>query len=169
VPDFEIPEPHIEQRNSQSYVAIPASVTMETIGQVIPQLIPEVFDWLGAKGINPSGPPFTKYNVIDMERLLEIEVGVPVADDVEGGGRVLAGSLPAGRYLSVRYAGHPNTMVDAVGAFRDWASSQELMWAMVNTDQGEQWDSRLEFYWSDPDTEPDLDLWVTEFAFMLAP
>ncbi len=45
-----------------------------------------------------SGAPFWKYNVIDVERQLEVEVGFPVAIPVAGDDRVLAGVLPAGKY-----------------------------------------------------------------------
>jgi hypothetical protein len=38
-----------------------------------------VFAWLRERNIPPAGPPFWKYNAIDMDRLLEVEVGVPVA------------------------------------------------------------------------------------------
>jgi hypothetical protein len=58
-------------------------------------LAPKVFGWLHERDIPAAGPPFWKYNVIDMDRLLEVEVGVPVAAAVDGDDRVLAGMLPA--------------------------------------------------------------------------
>jgi hypothetical protein len=54
-------EPEIVQRAEQPYVAIKASVTMETIGTVLPQLHPEMFAWLDAHGVRPAGAPFSKY------------------------------------------------------------------------------------------------------------
>jgi hypothetical protein len=51
--------------------------------------------------------------VIDMDRGLEVEVGVPVAAGVDGDGQVLAGVLAPGRYASLRYAGHPDGLFDA--------------------------------------------------------
>jgi len=92
-----IEEPHIIERPAQPYVAIKAQVTMQTIGTVLPELHPRVFAWLGERGIPPAGPPFWKYNVIDMDRGLEVEVGVPVAAVVDGDGQVLAGVLARGR------------------------------------------------------------------------
>jgi effector-binding domain-containing protein len=97
-------EPEVFTRDAQPYVAIRASVTMQTIGTVLPDLHPQVFAWLGERGIPPVGPPFWKYNVIDMERALEVEVGAPVAAAVDGDDRVLAGVLPAGRYATLRHA-----------------------------------------------------------------
>jgi hypothetical protein len=32
-----------------------------------------------ARGVAPAGPPFWKYNVVDMQRELEVKAGVAVA------------------------------------------------------------------------------------------
>jgi hypothetical protein len=48
-----------------------------------------------------SGPKidsFFKYNVIDMGRPLEVEVGWPIEELLDGDERVLVRELPAGRY-----------------------------------------------------------------------
>ena len=90
-------EPKVVERRPQPYVAIKVLVTMREIGQVVPPLNGEVFCWLADHGAEPSGPPFWKYNVIDMERHLEIEAGVAVEQPLPGGGRVLAVMMPAGR------------------------------------------------------------------------
>jgi hypothetical protein len=92
--------PEIESRAGQPYVAIKTQVTMETLGAVVPPLNQEVFAWLGERGAVPSGPPFWKYNVIDMSRKLEVEAGVPVAQRLTGAGREPERRFPA------RMAGH---------------------------------------------------------------
>ena len=77
-----------------------------------------MFGWRGARGLAPTGPPFLKYNVIDMVRLLEIETGVPVAApvDSEGNGEVVVGVLPAGRYATVTHVGHPSELLGVTKA-----------------------------------------------------
>ena len=111
--------PVVAERPAQPYVAIRAQVTMQTIGTVLPPLHPQVFAWLGARGIPPAGPPFWKYNVIDMDRGLDVEVAVPVAASVDGDDRVLAGVLPAGQYATLRYTGHPDGLADATATLLD--------------------------------------------------
>jgi effector-binding domain-containing protein len=150
------------------YVAIPASITMATLGTVVPPLNGEVFGWLAANGIAPAGPPFWRYNVIDMARNLEVEAGCPVAEPVSGDGRVVAGVLPAGRYATLRHVGHPSTLVAATGELLDRAAAIGLKWDMVASAAGERWGARLENYLTDPATEPDMNKWVTELAFRLA-
>ncbi len=160
--------PVVTERPAQPYVAIRSQVTMQTIGTVLPPLHPQVFAWLGSRYIPPAGPPFWKYNVIDMDRGLEVEVAVPVAAPVDGDDRVLAGVLPAGRYATLRYTGHPDGLADATATLRDWASGEGLTWDMTNTPAGERWAARLEIYETNPADEPDMTKWTTQLAFRLA-
>src|SRR5690349_15581703 len=94
-------EPQLEDRPAQPYVAIRTQVTMQELGPTIPQLLGEVFGWLGKQGGAPARPPFVRFLVIDMAAQLDIEVGVPIAAAVATEGRVAAGELPAGRYATL--------------------------------------------------------------------
>jgi hypothetical protein len=69
--------PVIAERPAQPYVAIRAQVTMQTMDDILLPLQPQVLAWLRERGIPAAGPLFWKYNVIDMDRALEVEVGVP--------------------------------------------------------------------------------------------
>ena len=161
-------EAQVIERTAQPYVAIREHVTMETIGKVLPGLHPRVFAWLGERGISPAGAPFWKYNVIDMSRELEVEVGVPVAVPAGGDDQVLGGTLPPGRYATVSYTGHPDGLVDATASLLKWAEEQHLRFDVTQTPDGERWASRLESYETNPAEEPDMSKWVTQLAFRLA-
>jgi effector-binding domain-containing protein len=160
--------PVIAERPAQPYVAIRAQVTMQTMDTVLAPLLPQVFAWLRERNIPSAGPPFWKYNVIDMDRLLEVEVGVPVTVRVDGDDKVLAGVLPFGRYATVRYTGHPNGLISAIASLREWARQEGLTWDMTDTPDGERWAARLEIYETDPSVEPDMTKWSTQLAFRLA-
>jgi len=161
-------DPTVVERADQPYAAIRALVTMEELGAVVPPLNREVFGWLAARGAVATGAPFWKYNVIDMERQLEVEAGAPVAVAVTGDDRVLAGVLPGGRYVTARYTGHPMGLADATEALLNWADEHGLTWDVRATEDGDRWGARLEFYESDPAREPDMNQWVTQLAFRLA-
>jgi effector-binding domain-containing protein len=161
-------EPSIVERAAAPYAAIQVKVTMDKMGEVVPPLNREVFAWLAAHGGAPNGPPFWKYNVIDMAHSLEIEAGVTVAQPVEGDGRVIASTLPAGRYVTMRHLGHPSTLMAATAALLDWAAQHGLTWDVSPSSDGERWGARVEFYLSDPGVEPDMAKWVTDLAFRLA-
>ena len=96
--------PEIVTRTEQPYVAIRGRVSMAELGAFAART-GEVFAWLGARDLAPAGPPFLKYNVIDMARQLKIETGVPVAAPVDsaGDGDLVTGILPAGRYATLAY------------------------------------------------------------------
>jgi len=161
-------EAHVVERPAQPYVAIRAQVTMQTIGTVLPGLHPRVYAWLGERGIAPAGPPFWKYNVVDMDRGLEVEVGVPVAEAVDGDGQVLAGVLAPGRYATLRFTGHPDGLAGATAALFKWADGQDLTWDVQPAADGERWTARLEIYETDPVEEPDMTKWTTQLAFRLS-
>ena len=159
--------PEITQRAAQPYAGISAWVAMEAVGSVADRL-PEIFGWLGGRGIAPAGPPFFRYHVIDMERKLLVEAGVPVASAIEDDGDVRGGTLPAGRFAVMTHTGAPETLLAATGALLDWAEARGLAWDVSQTDEGQKWGCRLEFYLTDPAVQPDTSKWQTELAFRLA-
>jgi len=159
--------PEIETRTEQAYVALRARVPMSGIAAFAVRT-GEVFSWLGDRGLAPAGPPFLKFNVIDMVRELEMENGVPVAAPVNGDDLVVAGVLPAGRYATVTHTGHPSELVEVTGALLDWGAEQGLTWDMSPSENGDRWGARLEFYLTDPAEEPDMSKWQTQLAFRLA-
>ena len=110
--------PEITQRAAQPYAGISAWVTMAAIGSVADRM-PEIFSWLGARGIAPVGPPFFRYHVVDMERQLQVEAGVPVASAVEDDDAIRAGTLPAGRFAIMTHTGAPDTLAAATAELLD--------------------------------------------------
>jgi effector-binding domain-containing protein len=158
----------IVHRPAQPYAAIPLTVTMAELAGTAPPLMGEVFDWLAGHGAAPDGPPFWKYDVIDMARSLQLQVGVATAGPVQGDGRVVSGQLPAGSYLQTVHRGHPDTLERATGELLAHAEAQGLRFDEVDTADGERWTARLELYLTDPDDEPDLNAWETMLAFKLA-
>lgn len=159
--------PEVIERAEQPYVAIRATVTMESIGAAAAHF-PAVFEWLARHGSGPAGPPFFKYDVIDMASQLQIEVGVPVPAPLHGDGSVVAGVLPAGRYASVIQVGHPDRLADVTADLLAWAESNGLAFDASTTSEGERWACRLENYLTDPAGQPDMNKWETQLAFLLA-
>lgn len=163
-------EPTIVTRADQPYIGITRHITMDNIPEVADRF-PEIFEWIGLRGVQPAGAPFFRYHAIDMERQLEVEAGVPVppgsaipASDED----VTAGVLPAGRYVSVTHFGHPSGLVQATADLLDWAAKQNLRWDRADSDAGDRWGCRLEIYHTDPDEEPDMSKWEVELCFRLA-
>ena len=160
-------EPKLENRHEQPYVAIRTQVTMQELDTAIQQLRREVLTWIARQGIAPTGAPFLRNHVIDMEALLDIEVGVPLATALSGDDRICAGVLPAGRYASLVYTGIDNG-IQANWALLKWGAERGLVWDSWKTEQGDAFGARLESFLSNPDEEPDRAKWETEVAIRLA-
>jgi len=159
--------PEITLRDAQPYAGISAWVTMANVGSVADR-IPEIFGWLAASGNAPAGPPFFRYHVIDMERKLLVEAGVPVESPVEeDGGEVRCGTLPPGEFAVATHTGAPPTLAAATAELLEWAAARGLAFDMWPTEVGDEWACRVEFYLTDPAEQPDTSKWQTQLAFRL--
>ena len=160
-------EPKIEERAAQHYAGIQATVPMDSISAAVDQAFPELFGWLAGTGTAPIGPPFIRFLVIDMEALLQLELGVPVASPVAGTEHIRPGVLPGGRYVVLRHIGNYDGLIDANAALQQWAQDHGLEFDMKDTPEGSAWASRFEQYITDPSAEPDPARWETDVAFLV--
>ena len=160
-------EPRIVQRSDIAYVGIVGSVTIQSVADIADRL-PGVIRWLGERGIAPAQAPFFRYLTIDPAGTLEIEVGVPIAEPIEGEGDIRPGVLPAGRYVTRTHVGHPEALLGVTADMLDWAAERGLKWDMSESGGRETWGCRLEVYNTNPLEEPDATRWVTDLVFRLA-
>jgi effector-binding domain-containing protein len=158
-------EPQIQQRAAQPYVGIRMPVTMEGFAEAVDTGFPELFEWLAKHGATPTGPPFIRYLVIDMERELEIELAVPVGEEVGSDGRVRSSVLPAGRYVTLRHVGPFDALTASNATLQQWAQEQGIALDSWDTDRGSAWRGRVEHFLTDPSTEPDPAKWEVEVAY----
>ena len=156
----------VAQRKAVPYAAIPIVVPMERLASAGP-LNGAVFDWLARQDVAPAGPPFWKYNLIDMEGTLELEVGVATATPAIADDQVSVGELPAGRYLETTFHGHPDGLRQATSDLLAYADAQGLTFEQADSPSGDRWAARLEYYLSDPDDQPDMTQWDTTLSFKL--
>src|SRR5262245_51830061 len=162
-----ITQPKLENRTEQHYIGIRTLAAIPELPTVIPQLLGEVFAWLGQQGVAPAGAPLMRFHVINMESKMDIEMGVPVASALSGNGRVSAGVLPAGRYATLIYTGVTNGL-EGNKALIDWAKANGIAWDRWDDANGDAFRSRYESYLTNPDDEPDQAKWETEVAIRLA-
>ena len=154
-----------EERAEQPYAAIPIRATLREWGSVN-ALVPEVLGWLAERDIQSAGAWFYRHRVVGgMDEKFEVEVGVPVAVPVEGDGRVVAGTKPAGRYAVRVHHGHPDNVRFTHQDLVAWATEQ----GSPPVRDGEVWVGMFESYLTNPDDEPDPDRWETELAYLVSP
>ncbi len=161
-------EPKIDQRPEQPYAGIRTQVAHNELGSgIIPQLHDEVLEWLNKQGLQPSGPPFMRYYVINMSDKLDIELGWPLAAPVKGEGRINGDVLPAGRYASLIYT-DVTKGIEGNGVLIEWAKEQGLEWDHWDDPQGDAFACRVEHFLTGPEDDPDMAKWETEVAIKLA-
>jgi effector-binding domain-containing protein len=161
-----ITTPRLEARPEQACVFIRTQVRMGEIDPQVTSRVPQLFDWVGTHRVQQAGPVFFRYNVVDMEGLMEIDVGMAVEQAAAGDGAVSAGIIPQGTYATLRHTGHPDELMAATGALLEWGDAKRVAWCKQQHGQtGERWDARFEFYLDGPDTEPDMHKWRTDLAF----
>ncbi|MER5770423.1 GyrI-like domain-containing protein [Streptomyces sp. NPDC001985] len=166
-PDTPDVQPVIVERGEQVYAFIRGSVRMDAFG-VIADRLGELIGWLTAHGVAFAGAPFFRFNTIDMAGESEVEAGIPVTSMPEPEGDIRVGALPAGRYATVGFTGHPDQLFGVATALRSWAARRGLEWDMTEVDGVERWGCRLESYLTDPRVEPDPAKWEIELTFRLA-
>jgi DNA gyrase inhibitor GyrI len=159
--------PRIVVRSAQPFVARARTTTADGLAAAAHEL-PGVFAWLARAGVEPAGPPFFRYVLVEMPERVEVQVGVPVAGAVAVDDELVAGVLPAGRYATLRYVGPPSGLVRATAVLLEWGARRDVRWDATPTAAGERWGARLEIYRTDPAVEPDSTRWETDLAFRLA-
>src|SRR5262245_14259240 len=140
--------PRLERRNERYYVAIRIHVTRPELSSKLPPLIGELAAWLSAHGAAPTGAPFFRYLFIGEDEDFEIEVGCPLAGQIDGDDRVSSGVLPAGRYAVTIHTGSYDHLRDATAALKAWAAKNGVLWDA--SDDETRWGARIESYLTDP-------------------
>src|SRR5437879_3019020 len=92
--------PSIDERTERPTAGIRLKAPMRDFKKVIPPTLTEVLGWVREHGVGIGDPPYMRLYVINMEGLMDMELGVPVAEPVQPDGRITPGVLPAGRYAS---------------------------------------------------------------------
>jgi len=159
--------PKLEDRSARSYVAIPVTVALADEPATIPVLLDELRRWMEERHIEPGGPPFVRYLVINMPARLEIEVALPFSGDLQGDHRVIRGELPAGSYATMVHTGPVESLVDANASLQKWAEERGITGETRETGNGTAWTARVETYLTNPKSEPDSRKHRTEIAYLV--
>lgn len=148
----------LEPANVIDSPALEAAVIRLTIprDQIREQMGPaigEVMSTVGAQGIGPAGPLFSRHLRMD-PGVFDFEVGVPVSSSVKRTGRVFPSELPAARVAKTIYRGPYEQLGAAWQEFDEWIKESGL------TSAGELW----EVYLVGPESGSDTTNWRTELS-----
>ena len=160
-----IQPPRVEQRPEKACLGIRVVTPFRGMLRVRDELLAELYPWLAGRGIEPAGPFFLRLHVIDMEGLMDLEVGVVTAPGLEGDDRVRPGVLPAGGYATLTYVDHARR---ANKALIEWARDNGVAVDRWDAPGGDAFACRYEAYVTDPRTEPRKTKWKVELNMLRA-
>jgi len=147
------PQMEIIMLQPQQTVSIRTTTSHDGIKDAIDDVLPSVFRYVTSRGVQPGGPPFVRYHSMVGE--VDLEGGLPVADAVEGSGRIQVGSLPGGETLSAWHIGPYGRLCETYDLISAWmeahgVSPREAPW---------------EVYWTDPGEVRDPSQWKTQILY----
>jgi AraC family transcriptional regulator len=145
----------IRDLEPQTIVTIRQETTPAGMGAAFRELLAVVWQYLEKRGVRPSGPSFGIFHTYEPERV-DFQAGFPVAEPLEGEGRIEAGELPGGRAAVVMHEGP----YDTIGAAHD------ALDAFVH-ERGSHGGSPREVYWKGPGDDSDASSWRTEVIYPL--
>jgi hypothetical protein len=82
-----VSKPAIYERPDEHYMGIRVQTPFKGMFTLIDKhLLKEIRAWMKQKGVEPSGQPFFRFYVINMEGEMDVEAGIPVANVLHGNG-----------------------------------------------------------------------------------
>lgn len=159
--------PQIIARPAQAYAFMRFTVRMDEMLKPADEGFPIVFKTLAEQGIQPVGAAFYNYRRINMAETLDVEAGVAVERPGTATEHVEFGTLPAGRFVTLRWHGHPDQLEAVTAMLIGWVRLTEQPLDVDERADGDHFACRLEIYETDPAEQPDMAQWWTELAFKL--
>jgi len=160
-----ITEPKISWRSERQYVGIRVKTPFKGMFAVVDKLLKELRLWVKACGIADEGPFFLRYHVIDMEGMMDIELGFVVRNPLKGDDRVKPSALPKGRYASLTYTRYAMRGNKALIAGIKENNVKIDRW---DDKEGDAFACRYEAYLTDYRVEPRKSAWEIELAIKIA-
>jgi effector-binding domain-containing protein len=137
-------QPEIIERQEQHAVVMRIRAAVQDLPRVFGEAYGELGAYLGESGVEPSGMPFAAYHNLDMHDM-DVEIGFQVPRALPGRGRIQAGTIPGGSWITAVHIGP----YDSLQAVYDTLMQEMQEKGLEPTGVA------YEFYFSPPDTPPD--------------
>lgn len=144
----------IEQATEQA-LSVRTRCAVQDLPKVMGEAYGAIMQYLMEIGENPAGAPFAAYYNMDMNDL-DVEIGFPVAQKIDGKGKVQSSEIPAGKYATTLHIGPYSGVEPAYNALMAW----------INENNYTPTGIAYEFYLNDPSEIPENEL-QTQIMFSL--
>lgn len=120
-----IDTPEIVLSQKRDIAVIPLEIARDEMQRAFGDAVKELMETLARQGISPSGALLARYFEITRDGF-DFEVGVPVAENVETEGRVMASSLPEAKVARTVHHGDYEALPGAWEALGAWMEDRGL-------------------------------------------
>ncbi len=155
--------PAVVTRKAAPYLAIAAKGMMHELPQFAPPRFAALHAWMHGKGIEPQSGVF-RYKRFGADGSVELDVATQTHHAQTGGGEVIAGELPAGRYATATYTGPYDRLYDAFSMLNGWVEARGL--SVAGAPGAPQ--CQAEIYRVSPAQTGDAAKWETDLLLKLA-
>lgn len=108
----------------QPTLSVRGPVAVDGIASAIGERTRRIWQHLQRVGAQPVGPPYTRYHAMGEEEV-DLEVGFPVPEPLEGDGGIEAGRLPGGEVISTVHRGPYEGLSEAGAALDRWLEEND--------------------------------------------
>lgn len=135
----------IEEFKRQPVLSVRTRTSVDELPKLFEKTYARISEYLTKTGNQPAGAPFAAYYNMDMKNL-DIEIGFPVAENMDGKDDIVPNVIPAGKTATCLYTGAYDKIEPAYTALSDWIQKHGYDIKGV----------AYEFYLNDPtDTPPE--------------
>jgi effector-binding domain-containing protein len=139
----------VAELEAQPVLSIRGTVDVARLAEAQGERLREVWRSVDAGEATPAGPPFVRYHTFG-EAETDLEVGIPVVEQVAGGGRAEGGELPGGTAITTWHIGSHDELGDAYGRLDTWLTEHG------RARNGAAWEV---YWWIGASQEPDPSTW----------
>lgn len=142
------------ERGTQEIVGVHEVVRMEALSDFFPRAMAAAAEALGARGLEPAGPPVALYQGMSGETF-DVTVGFPVPAGAAPSDDVIAAMLPGGATVEVIHEGSYDSLSDTYEELTTWFRTNGMIPPTT------MWEE----YLVGPDSEPDPGRWQTRIVY----
>jgi effector-binding domain-containing protein len=109
----------MKEEQAQPVLSIRTRAAVRDLPGIIGESYGKIMQYMEKIGKQPSGAPFVAYYNMDMDDL-DLEIGFPVAEPLDGNDEINRSEIPAGKYVSMTYKGPYTGMEQPYGEMAKW-------------------------------------------------
>lgn len=145
----------IIETEEQPVLSVKTTTPVSNMPSVVGRVYGQIVNYIVEKGEEPIGPAFIAYYNMDMENL-DLEIGFPIAGEIEGKDDIVLRYIPAGRKATGFHK----------GAYGEISPLYERLNKFISEKGYEPTGVVYEYYYNSPEEIPESEL-LTKVEFLL--